>query len=273
MRLAKRSKRQSFLGTESDAIFARSVIGIVGLCGGGSHIAQQLAYIGVENLNLFDPDHTDFSNLNRMVGSTPVDAEHKRLKTDVISDIIRHIRPSAIIKKFPQKWQDAHIALRECTAVFGCVDSFSERDQLEAYCRRFLIPYIDVGMDVHESADHQYSISGQVIASLPGKPCMRCMGFITEDRIAEETKRYGDAGDRPQVVWPNGVLASTAVGIFVGLVAPWRSPQEFIPFLEYDGNRHEVRTSNVLLVMGSKRCPHYLMSDEIGDPFWGTATS
>lgn len=53
-------------------------------------------------------------------------------------------------------------------------------------------------------------MSGQVIASIPGLPCMKCYGFLNESVFAEEAMRYGAAGVRPQVIWPNAVLASTA---------------------------------------------------------------
>src|SRR6266849_8531402 len=50
---------------------------------------------------------------------------------------------------------------------------------------------------------------GQVIMSSPDGPCMRCMGFLTGEKLAAEAALYGNAGARPQVVWHNGVLAST----------------------------------------------------------------
>ena len=65
-------------------------------------------------------------------------------------------------------------------------------------------------MDVHDCKEKGFLISGQVILSMPGHPCMRCCGFITDERLKQEAERYGAAGARPQVVWPNGVLASTA---------------------------------------------------------------
>ena len=201
------------------------------------------------------------------MGSGPKDAKDGRLKIDVIRDHILHIQPSADIEVFPSRWQDHHLALRGCTVVFGCVDSFSERDQLEANCRRFLTAYIDIGMDVHEIASGQHSISGQVITSLPAQPCMRCMGVLTDERIAREAQRYGEAGDRPQVIWPNGILASTAVGTCISLLTPWHKPQETIPFIEYDGNRNEMRPSNCLNAIRGLQCFHY-PQNSIGDPFW-----
>jgi hypothetical protein len=242
-------------------------VAIIGLCGGGSHIGQQLAHVGFRNFRLFDPDYVEESNLNRMVGSRPADAIEQRMKTNVIRDLILEIEPGANVELFPEPWQAQHLALRDCTIVFGCLDSFSSRDELEAYCRRFLLPYIDIGMDVYQLGERDFSISGQVIASLPGTPCMRCMGFITDERIAREAERYGAAGSRPQVIWPNGVLASTAVGIALSLLTPWRNPFKLVPFLEYDGNRHGLRPSNVLSALAEHECRHYVPS-EVGDPFW-----
>ncbi len=263
----ERSLRQSFLGANSDFIFRQAIVGITGLCGGGSHIAQQLAHVGFRRFRLFDSDYTDHRNLNRMIGSRPADASSKRPKPNVIADLIMSIQPEAEVELFPCRWQDAHTAMRDCTLAFGCVDSFSQRDELEAYCRRFLLPYIDIGMDVHERADVGYSISGQVITSLPGGPCMRCMGFITEEQLAREAEQYGAAGDRPQVIWPNGILASTAVGIAVSLLTPWMPAGEIVPFVEYDGNRHSLRASSVLGEIVQHPCRHY-PTLEVGDPFW-----
>jgi hypothetical protein len=50
---------------------------------------------------------------------------------------------------------------------------------------------------------------------------MRCMGFLTDAKLAEEAARYWKGGARPQVVWPNGVLASTAIGLAVDIVTGW----------------------------------------------------
>ena len=267
--MTDRSKRQSFLGEESDDIFARAMIAILGLCGGGSHTAQQLAHVGFKRFRLIDPDYVEDPNLNRMIGSRPSDSNAKRQKTDVIRDLILQIQPGASIELLVGKWQEHHMALRDATIVFGCLDGFGQRGELEAYCRRFLLPYIDIGMDVHEFAEGTFGISGQIITSLPGAPCMWCTGFLTKERIAREAERYGAAGSRPQVVWPNGLLASTAVGIAVGLLTPW-TKHPLVPFLEYDGNRHELRPSSVLAALRGARCPHYRPEDR-GDPFWKPA--
>jgi molybdopterin/thiamine biosynthesis adenylyltransferase len=70
-----RSVRQSFLGDNSDDALQHLRVAIVGLGGGGSHIAQQLAHLGVGQFVLVDPDRIEESNLNRLVGGTVADVQ------------------------------------------------------------------------------------------------------------------------------------------------------------------------------------------------------
>lgn len=60
-----------------------------------------------------------------------------------------------------------------CDIIMRAVDGFAERAELERFCRRHLIPHIDVGM-VHPQGDGTHLIGGQVILSSPGGPCLRC---------------------------------------------------------------------------------------------------
>jgi hypothetical protein len=62
--------------------------------------------------------------------------------------------------------------------------------------------------------DGKFSISGQAVLSSPGGACLWCLGILTQERIKREAGTYGKAGSRPQVVWPNGVIASLAVGAY-----------------------------------------------------------
>jgi molybdopterin-synthase adenylyltransferase len=205
-----------------------------------------------------------------MVSLTEDDVASGHLKTGVISRLIHAVNGKATVIEIPAKWQTRHELLRDRTAIFGCVDSFAEREQLERYARRYLVPYIDVGMDVHGTPG-RHAISGQVILSLPGHPCMRCMGFLTEERLAEEAKRYGAAGARPQVIWPNGTLASIAVGKFMSLVTPWHGELQPALFTEYDGNRLTVQPSRKLLHLIGHQCPHFAGPGALGDPLWAKA--
>ncbi len=257
--------RQSFLGVNSENIFAETVVGIVGLGGGGSHIVQQLAHIGFQNYVIYDPDKIEDTNLNRLVGALESDVAKQTLKIDIAKRVILGLQPKAKVLALADKWQDNPEPLRNCDLIFGCVDGFSQRRELEACTRRYLIPLIDIGMDVHIVGDEPPRMGGQVILSMPNNPCMFCLGFLTEKRLSQEAERYGDAGAQPQVVWSNGVLASAAVGVAVDLLTDWtRSLRENI-YLEYDGNKGTVSIPQRLQYLKEVVCTHYLPL-ETGDP-------
>ncbi len=258
---------QSFLGPKSEKMLRGCRVAIVGLGGGGSHVAQQLAHLGVCDFVLFDPDRVEERNLNRLVGAKMKDAVSRSLKTHVISRLIRGINPNAKIVPVPQIWQKCAALLRDCDVIFGCVDAFAERNQLEVTARRYLVPYVDIGMDVYRIGK-RFTVAGQVALSFPGELCLWCFGILRDDLLALEGARYGAAGPRPQVVWPNGVLASLAVGVFVALLTPWTETYGIPPLLEYDGDSQIVSPSNKLKYLEGKPCPHFSRLDGLGDPFW-----
>jgi len=214
-----------------------------------------------------DPDKFEESNLNRLVGAKASDIKRQSKKTSIAARLIKGVNPHAQIQTVAKKWQEAHEYLRECDVIFGCVDSYAARHELEILSRRYLIPYIDIGMDVHKFGD-EFLISGQVILSMPGSLCMRCLGFLRDDLLAEEAKKYGKAGSKPQVVWSNGVLASAAIGIFTQLFTPWSRNFPETIYLEYDGNLQTLVSSNRLLAVKEKKCTHFMQIEDLGDPFW-----
>ncbi len=259
----ERFSRQSFLGPDSEERIARCTVGVAGLGGGGSHIIQQLAHIGFRRFVIYDGDVVEESNLNRLVGAISIDVPAETPKLHVAKTMIYGLQPHASVRGFAGRWQESPELLRESQIVFGCVDSYQGRHELEVACRRYLMHYIDIGMDVH--GEDPPVIGGQIILSSPGGPCMRCVGFLTGAKLAEEAARYGTAGPRPQVIWPNGVLASTAVGLAVDLVTGWTGRALTHAYLVYDGNQGHVKESATLRNFNFSGCPHF--SDvEVGDP-------
>ena len=255
--------RQSFLGERSAAIFKHIKVVLVGLGGGGSHLVQQLAHLGVIRFTLFDFDRMEDSNLNRLVGAHYADIKKRTLKTEIAKRLILSINPKAEVHIINSRWQDNAEALQAGDVVFGCVDTYEDRSQLEAECRRYLLPYIDIGMDVHQS-DEGFQMSGQLILSMPGQPCMRCVGFLTEDKLAKEAAKYGKVGGRPQVIWPNGLLASSAIGIFTDLVTGWSGQKDRLVYMAYDGNSGTIQ-KHVRLDYLTTTCQHYDIT-QVGPP-------
>ena len=261
----RRLERQSFLGPNSDQVLANTKVGLVGLGGGGSHLVQQFAHLGIGGFVLVDPDVIDLGNTNRLVGGTLADVAAHRAKVQIAERLIRGLQTDGDVKSIQARWESALDELKGCDVIVGAVDSYGARDELERFARRYLIPYVDIGMDVLKCREGDFLISGQVILSSPGEPCLRCCNFITEERLEREAEKYGAAGGRPQVVWSNGILASIAVGIVVELLTPWRRRTEGFIYLEYDGNRKTVTVSNCVAEVVGRTCLHY-PDDERGDP-------
>jgi len=258
----RRSKiydRQSFLGKDAQFLCENVKVGIIGYGGGGSHIGQQLAHIGFKNVVVFDDDKVEDTNMNRLIGAWLRDVKNKLLKIKVAQRVFDKILGKHNLKTVPSRWQQNPELLQTCDIVVGCVDSFEERSQLEAECRRYLIPYIDIGMDVHSNKTDA-NIFGQVILSMPGMSCMRCTGFITEEKLGREAAKYGDVGGLPQVVWSNGVLASTAVGVIVDLITGWTKQNDRMVYLAYDGNIGTL-VKHPRLDYTPPNCEHYPLSN------------
>lgn len=261
--------RQSFLGLDSDARLKRAKVAIVGLGGGGSHIAQQLAHIGIGRLILIDHDNIDQegTNLNRLVGGTRTDVRLGTSKVLVAARLILGINPGTDVLPIQKHWHEGVDALRDCDVIVGCIDTFRGRQELEREARRFHIPYIDIGIDVY-AVDNGFMISGQVFLSLPGEQCMTCFNLLRDDLLAQESIEYGAAGPRQQVIWPNGVLASSAVGLVVSLFTPWHETNTAAILLEYDGNIGTVSQSSRMEALRHHECTHFVEYDDLGDPLF-----
>lgn len=252
----ERSKRQSFLGSDSDAVLARTTVAVIGVSGGGSPVAQQLAHVGYGTVHLIDPDFAEEHHRHRLIGISTAAVRRAWKKVNVLRRLMLRVHPQGNVIPHCARWQEVREVLPACDIVFACVDGYLAREEIERFLRRYQVPLIDIGMDVVRG-DEGHTIRGQVILSTPGRHCMRCFGFIRDELLAEEAGRYGAAGEAPQVVWPNGTLASTAVGIATALLLPWHASQTICPYLVYEGNRFELMPSPRLAHLRGIACRHY----------------
>lgn len=113
-------------------------------------------------------------------------------------------------------------------------------------------------MDVHRLGEGRgFLVAGQVVLSQPGSPCLRCLGIVTDQALEDEARAYGAAGSKPQVVWPNGLLASSAVGLVIALVTPWHQRSKLGAYLSYDGNTGTVSEGMRFTRLTAIECLHY----------------
>lgn len=101
---------------------------IIGLGAIGSHIAELLTRLGIQNFHLYDFDTvTDYNLANQMF----IFSDIGEAKTTAIANMIHSINPDARIAVHDKGWQGNPLT----GYVFICVDNIDIRKQICNYCR------------------------------------------------------------------------------------------------------------------------------------------
>ena len=176
-------------GKQSTIELGQLRVGIVGCGGMGSAIAMLLVRIGVRRLVLLDPDRVDETNLNRLHGSTRVDANLGRLKVDVVGKAIANIGLPISVLRYPDHVDDKQTrdVVRSCDVLFGCTDDHLGRNFLNRLAHFYLIPVVDMGLLIEPKKAGGYDVfDGRVTVVQPGYPCQVCRGLINPDFMVAE---------------------------------------------------------------------------------------
>jgi molybdopterin/thiamine biosynthesis adenylyltransferase len=213
-------------GAQGQATLRKLKVGIVGLGGTGSIVAQQLAHLGIEQFLLIDPDVVEASNLNRLAGATPTDTGDP--KVAVAERTIRSIRPNANVLLVQASVLDATTArlLVDTDFFFCCTDSHGSRAVLNQLAYQYLLPCIDMGVSISSKEATVTHITGRVQMLSPGLACLTCSGLLDADAIRydlmasyqRQTDPYfiGNGQPEPAVMSLNSTMASLAVTMFLG---------------------------------------------------------
>ena len=203
-------------------------VGIVGLGGTGSVVLQELAYLGVRDFLLLDPDIVEESNLNRLVGSTSSDIG--KPKVDVAArwgkKINRAIRITAR-KESVLKAESAR-SLADTDFVFCCTDSHGSRAILNTFAYQYLVPTIDMGVVIALDRGRVTHVAGRTQMLAPGLACMVCGNLLDAEQVRRDLMTAferqqdpyipGHAEPAPAVISLNGTMASLAITMFLNAV-------------------------------------------------------
>jgi molybdopterin/thiamine biosynthesis adenylyltransferase len=243
-----------FSSKGQEKIAATKVI-IVGLGGLGSHIAQQLAYLGVVDFALVDYDIVTASSLNRLIGAVEADVENQTLKVRVAERAIVEIQPTARFAIVDGKVTDERVPglVLRADVVFGCLDRDLPRLQLTELCARHGKPYFDLASDTGGEGTSAW-YGGRVVFC-DGTRCLSSLDLLDQKQMARDSMspEQRAADDEiygihratldqtgPAVVSINGVVASIAVSEFMVLVTGIREP---ITHLRYRGDLAQLTKS------------------------------
>jgi molybdopterin/thiamine biosynthesis adenylyltransferase len=176
-------------GVVGQSRIGRLQVGVIGLGGTGSAVAEQLGRVGVQHIILVDPDRMEPSNLSRVWGSTHRDSAKRAYKTKVLERTLKAIGGIEV-----QAVEDSVVrqsvlqVLRRCDVIFGCTDNHLSRAVLNRLAYQYLIPVVDMGtrLDARTSGTID-AAAGRVTLVGPGLACLRCSYHIDPTRIREES--------------------------------------------------------------------------------------
>lgn len=211
------------IGPSGQAALAEATVAVIGISGGGSHVVQQLIHAGVGTLIPVDPDIVDDRNLRRVVGAVHDDIDRTK-KVMIPARLREAVRPEVEVVPMDGSFPSTESIdrLRFADVLVGCVDGWDTRDALNDFALQERIPYVDIGASIPPVRSEGMRVGGQIAIVAPDGPCLRCMGLVTDTRVAasrEQRQGYAEGVDEPQVVSINGTLASEAVTAVLMLVA------------------------------------------------------
>lgn len=233
--------RQSRLfGDAGQAILADARVGIIGLGGAGSILAELLARLGVGAFVLADPDKAEVTNLPRLIAAEDNDASpywwlpsflrkrFSRLKVDMAARNIRRANPNATILAMPRNFLDADVAdkFKDCDYLFLAADTMGARLLFNAIVNQYGVPGVQVGakipVGVNGEVGDVFCVSRTV---RPGHGCLWCNGLINPSRLQDEAvpdstkKGYAYVDDpgvaAPSVVTMNAIACAHAADDFL----------------------------------------------------------
>jgi molybdopterin-synthase adenylyltransferase len=250
------SRNEALFGPEGQERIAATKVTIVGLGGLGSHVAQQLGYLGVETQKPVDFDVVTSSSMNRLVGAVDADVAAQTKKVMVARRMVEAINPSADVQAVYAKinTSEAEAAIAASDVVFGCLDRDLARLELTELCSRYAKPLFDVATDTGGEGDELWYGGRVVFAN--GAGCLVCRNILDQQEMRRDSMspeqrevhdriygvKRGALGETgPMVVSVNGVVASLAVTEFMVFVTGMREP---VPHLVYRGDRATVGRNN-----------------------------
>lgn len=242
----ERFNRQLLLfGDAGQERIEKTSVAIVGVGGVGSHVVQQLAYLGIRKFVLVDKDIVSETNLNRLIGAKLEDIGVQ--KVQVMRRLIHEISPDAIIEAVSESVVSytAFNLLKKADFIFGCVDMDAVRLVLTEFCSAYSKPYMDIATDIHVE---EKLFGGRILFSVDGERCLFCKGELNQDSINSDLSSDGQKQENldvyglpaevlkrtgPAVVSLNGILASVAVTEFMAYITKLR---QVFGHLEYKGH-------------------------------------
>lgn len=193
-------------GVKGQELLSELQIGIIGMGGTGSAVAEQLAREGIKNLIIADYDKFEPSNLTRLYGS--YQNTKREYKVDIVKKNIKKIQTDVNVKTIPENIISQKILkdFKNCDVIFSCTDRHAPRSVLNELAHQYFIPVIDVGVGIDTKEDKIEGGSVRVSLSSPSIPCLYCIGIINSEQILSESLKKKDRVSRQKEGYVSGLV-------------------------------------------------------------------
>jgi hypothetical protein len=266
----------------SRSIINDATVAIVGLSGGGSQLATQLAGLGVGEIIAIDSQRVESDNLKASDEFTRWDVALSRKKITAVKHKVRAINPKIRFSAIDSLVPDAQAlaGLKRADIVIGSVNNLHARKDIQEVACRYCIPYIDLGLgifplDPEDEFSEIATIGGNVFTYIPGGPCLWCAGILTEQKLENENrlgnrsylrdalKKGRGTGGTPYVATFNSVLSGLAVADVTQLLLGYAPTLCFRK--QYDAFNGTVSEMDV---QRDESCTHCSILSAAGDLTW-----
>lgn len=252
-------------GASSQDTLSRMRVGIVGLGSVGCIVAEAMARVGVRQLSLFDSDHVEEHNLDRLLYATINDVGRMKVELAKAQMELNSTADHVDIRAIPKSIKDriAFHEMLDCDIVLSCVDRPVARDILNFAAHAHLIPVIDCGVAVTKDPkrDTLESAHWKAHVITPYHQCLRCNRQYNTGMVSAELDGSLDdpsyistlpAGETPgnQNVFP---FSLGVAGMAVNLMIRYLVGQEWWPAVHQQD--YQIQTGKIT-VTNEECLPH-----------------
>lgn len=248
------ARLSSLMGRRSAERLRVARVGIVGSGGTGTPVGNTFARAGIGGFVTVDPQRISPSNHERTHTTFRQDLinEDMPYKSALMKRMILAINPAADVAAYVgNSLQDNVIDdMLRCDVVLGCADTIHGRVLLSDLAKHFLLPSIDVAVDMDGKDGKLTSQIIQFTRFSPDCPCAFCYDLVNaSDMAAElmtdeeramreaEAKAAAERGQDPDAYWRNqrqvhtvGYLTSAAGAMAAGYAIGWMTDAFSMPY-------------------------------------------
>jgi molybdopterin-synthase adenylyltransferase len=158
----------------------------------------------------------------------------RRKKTTIMRRVVKTVGLSNRCRMIEERVPGPAVLgiLKTADVIVGGVDNLHARADLQELSWRFLIPYVDIGVNIRAIKDPEpegprVTIGGNVLTLIPGGFCMWCSSFLSKEKLDAELNGpnrnyFENRGGEAQAVSLNGLVASQAVTEVLQLLTGFR---------------------------------------------------